>query len=432
MRSTLTATILAAFVCSAAEATPAFSGYVENITALYGDSHNSWTDAASARLEGSWTYSDRGGVELHGIVTAALKPVDPFMLLDDSSTINRIVLRALEEGMAGFVDAQDSAMQDEIYSMLEQISSIKRGGLELDPIIRHLPYCTFYPRNSLVLDRALVKLYFRSFDLFIGRQTIGWGTGYAWNPTDIWNRKNPADPTAPKSGVNALRAEIPLGSNAGVSLVISPGSGIDQTSAGGRVKWNLAGYDLSLSLGRMHTDDDALMGLPEKLFFGCDMAGQIGEIGVFAEAAIVKQRYDNERYLSRERIYAQTDAGCYYTFENGLYVMAEYYFNRLGADSPGDYDLRSLLHLLNGDMAGLGRHYGFAGFTKELFDYWNLSFNVLGNITDRSVMLLPSMEYVHSENISVTLGGNIGIGDERRTEFGGPYSNVMLTVTGFF
>jgi hypothetical protein len=87
---------------------------------------------------------------------------------------------------------------------------------------------------------------------------------------------------------------------------------------------------------------------------------------------------------------------------------------------------------MNGEMAGMGQHYVFGGMSKEFFRYWTLAINALGNITDYSAMVLPSLEYSHSENLTVKLGGSIGIGDVRESEFGGVYSSGMLTVTGYF
>lgn len=406
------------------------SGYIENTTSIYNDNEHIWTDMASACLEGAWNYDSRGGIELHGLASAALQPLDPFMLMDDSSVTNRIIFNTLTGSLAA-IDTTSLTGRN-INDLLTQLSQSSERMDDIESFIRHLPYSSFYPRNSFVLDRALVKLYFKKFDLYIGRQMIGWGTGYAWNPTDIWNRKNPADPTAPKVGVNAMRIEIPFGDVSGLSLVVSPGTGLDQTSGGARVKGTISGYDISVSLIRSYTADAVLFGLPERIILGGDAAGQIGDIGVFAEATLINPCGKNQKYTDTDRLYVQTDIGCYYTFENGLYFITEYYFNRLGAQDRKDYNLTHLLHMLNGDMAGIGQHYGFAGITKDIFRYWLVSGYALVNISDRSVMLLPSIEYSHTENIIIKLGGSFAIGDIRESEFGGVYHSGMVTATGYF
>ncbi len=426
--------ILPAFLCLSAYSASRFSGYVENVTAIYGDKDRTCTDIASARLEGSWEYKNRGGVEVDAVISAALHPLDPFALMRDSSVIRRIIGSAVNDLLNSSLSSPDTAsiIGKGLNELTLLISRPMDNPAETDRFIRHLPYASFYPNHSVILDRALVKLFFKRMDLYIGRQTIGWGSGYAWNPTDVWNRKNPADPTAPRRGVNAIRAEIPMGDLSGLSVVVSPGTGLEQTGTGARFKTNVAGYDMSLSFIRVYTADAALLNMPERLIGGGDISGQIGDIGVFAEAALVNPVYENRKYSDLSHLYAQTDVGCYYTFENGLYVIAEYYFNRPGAADSKDYDLTLLLHTLIGDMAGMGRHYCFAGLTKDFLRYWQFSLNVLGNVSDRSAMLMPSVEYTHTENVAIRLGCSFGIGDKKHSEFGGVNHSAALTVNGFF
>jgi len=49
--------------------------------------------------------------------------------------------------------------------------------------------------DEIFLDNAFVKLRFTHFDATIGKQQISIGTGYAWNPTDVFNIKDLLDPT---------------------------------------------------------------------------------------------------------------------------------------------------------------------------------------------------------------------------------------------
>jgi hypothetical protein len=63
------------------------------------------------------------------------------------------------------------------------------------------------------MDRALIKLYFGSFDLIFGKQQIAWGTGYAFNPTDTWNIKDPLNPNGAKIGVLAANLNFFFGEN---------------------------------------------------------------------------------------------------------------------------------------------------------------------------------------------------------------------------
>ncbi|MCX7725273.1 MAG: hypothetical protein N2053_00340 [Chitinispirillaceae bacterium] len=410
-----------------------FSGYIENTTAIYNNKELSFTDVASARIEYSLEYEKRGGIELYSILSAALQPLDPFFLMEDSSVTNRIIFNTLNTTLSSYLYSLDTASltYKNINDLMVQLAG-KSNTINIENFVRHLPYTSLYPKNSIVLDRALVKLYLKYVDLFIGRQTIGWGTGYAFNPTDVWNKKNPVDPNAPKVGINAVRAEIPIGNLSSLSMVASVGTNIKTSSGGLRLKSNLKSYDYSLSFMRVYTPDAFILGLPERVILGVDFSGEIKGVGIFGEAAAINPHFEGKRYTNIDSLYFQTDIGFYYTFKNGLYIIAEYYFNNLGAKDKKDYNLRHFLYLLNGDMSGMGRHYGFAGITKDFLRYWKIELFALGNLTDRSVMILPSVEYMHNENISIKIGASISVGDSYSTEFGGVYDCLMFSITGFF
>ncbi|KMQ50455.1 hypothetical protein CHISP_2573 [Chitinispirillum alkaliphilum] len=405
-----------------------FGGYLQNRTTLTLADEEIFSDLSQVRLEGRWDY-DRGGIETNIILSAGFKPLDPFETIREGSVMDR----ALQELMLPLIETigELTAETDTLAAANEELMMLM-SDLNLEHIIRFLPYSSFYPSERTMLDRALVKMYFDRFDLFVGRQMIAWGTGYAFNPTDIWNRKNPLDPDAPRSGVNALRAEIPFGVLSGLSLVATPGRNFEYSSGGFRLKTNAAGFDMSISGMSVMNADRALLGLPRKIMAGADLAGQIGEIGVWAEVAANNPLYEGIEYTDFDSLYLQADFGLDYTFINGLYMILEYYYNGLGRTDPEDYGARELLYLLSGEMAGFARHYLFGGFTYDINTKYFLSAFALGNLVDGSVMLLPSIGYDMSDNITVELGAQIGVGDKETSEYGGMFPNLLLTVTGYF
>ena len=112
--------------------------------------------------------------------------------------------------------------------------------------------------------------------------------------------------------------------------------------------------------------------------------------------------------------------------------MLEYYYNGLGQTDANHYSARDLVYLLAGETAGFAGHYLFGGLRYTLRDRFTFSTFALGNLVDRSVMLLPAAGYDVSENITVETAAQIGIGDRRRSEYGGLYPNLILTVHGYF
>ncbi|MBD3319676.1 MAG: hypothetical protein GF350_01110 [Chitinivibrionales bacterium] len=427
------------------------SGYAENMTSLVAAEDESISDIALLRLEASWDYKTYGGIETHLIVSAPLTPLDPSVGIREGSVMDRLFVD-IEKSLIGMINGYMPQLEipedmdsTEYFSLMEQQAAAQEQAVE--ELISYMPYSSLYPRDKFILDRAMIKLYFRHFDLFIGRQMIAWGTGYAFNPTDAWNSKNPFDPEAPKIGVNALRAEIPFGALSGLSLVVSPGADFNHTAGGVRWKTNIARFDLSLCGMRIMTADREIYSLfaesvpsvftkrslvPEKLIAGLDFAGQIGEIGVWGETAFNNPVYSGMEYYDLDSLYIQAVAGGDYTFENGLYTMAEYYYNGLGKGDHNEYGAIDLVNLFAGEMAGFGRHYLMTGGNFTLGDRFPAGLFALGNLADISVILIPSIGYEFGDNITCKLSCRIGAGDQAKSEYGGIHPNVIFLVRGYF
>lgn len=400
-----------------------FGGYLENRTSLMISGDDLISDIANLRLEGYWNYKERAGIETHMLISAALQPLDPFQNIRSGSVMERVVGEIINDYIS-LLDSSQLAMMDE-NALYDYVPIFEE-------YIKLLPYSSFYPRDNLKLDRALLKLYFKRFDLFIGRQMVAWGTGYAFNPTDIWNQKSPLEPNLPKIGINALRMEIPFGALSGLSLVASPGPDMEHSSGGFRLKGNMGGFDLSVCGMRVHSADRELLGLPKKVMAGADMAGQVWDIGVWFEGAVNNPVYSGMEYTDFDSIFVQIDAGADYTFTNGLYIMLEYYYNGLGHHSSRNYNKADLYRMLGGEMQGFGKNYVMMGFRKSLWDDFVFSTFVLENVDDISAMLLPSIEYDFTQNLILNLSGQVGVGGIKDTEYGSVFSSVILSATGYF
>ncbi|MCH2223119.1 MAG: hypothetical protein MK097_22770, partial [Dechloromonas sp.] len=156
-----------------------------------------------------------------------------------------------------------------------------------------------YGRHRLY--RAALTLTRGDVDLKLGRQRIAWGTGRFWSPLDILNPISPlALEREERVGVDAALLEAKLGPLSRASLVFAPAP--DRGSPSRAVQWhgNAAGVDVSLLAGRLRGLD----------IVGADVASQIGDAGIRAEAARVDPgggpRFN--RWM----------AGADYAFANGL------------------------------------------------------------------------------------------------------------------
>lgn len=406
-------------------------GYLKNSSTAMIDRGESemFTDVAELRLEGAWEW-EKGGMEVHLLGTKTFRPIIPFFEVYRENSL-------MMDMTYDFIGAYMGLITPQMDSLVEEITGEEMDGIltdeqieELIKLGEQLPYSSFYPSTMINLDRALIKLYLPFMDIFVGRQPIAWGTGYAFNPTDLWNLKNPTDAEAPKMGLNALRLEIPLGDLAGLSLVASPGREFKESSGGFRLKWNLAGFDMSVSgISLMNADRDMFY-LKRKVVAGTDLAGQIGDVGVWYEAAVSNRIYDS--YTNFDSLFTQIDIGADYTFSNGLYIMSEYLFNSLGKESWRDYTIYDMAAVAGGEAPGMGKHYLFGGVSQELQGQLILACYGLSNVQEKSGMVMPQATYTFNDNIEIQLKGTVAVGDKETTEFGSMKSSVQMRFTGFF
>lgn len=219
-----------------------------------------------------------------------------------------------------------------------------------------------YGRHRLY--RAAVTLTRGNVDLKLGRQRIAWGTGRFWSPLDILNPVNPlALEREERVGVDAALLEAKLGPLSRASLVYAPPP--DRGPASRALQWhgNSAGIDGSLVAGRLRGLD----------IVGMDVASQIGDIGVRAEAA--RLHPDGGPTFNRWM------AGADYAFATGLTLSAELYYNGAGSRDSDGYDFAGLR---SGRVASLATRYAglFASYEITPLLKW-MTYAVL-NADDRS------------------------------------------------
>jgi len=403
-------------------------GYLRNNTStmIDGGEEEILTDVATLRLEGSWNWNN-GGMEVHVEAQKALRPLIPFFeVYRDNSLMMNLSY--------GFLNDYLDSIQPDIEEMLpEDVDTelLTEEQFEMLMILgEQLPYSSTFPSTMVNLDRAVIKLYLPKMDIFFGCQSIAWGTGYAFNPTDLWNIKSASDPSAPKIGINALRAEIPLGDLAGLSLVASTGRELDHSSGGARLKWYMGGFDMSVSGISLMNADRELFGLKRKLVAGTDLVGEIGPVGVRYEVAVANRLYNG--YDNFDSLYTQIDLGVDYTFSNGIYVMGEYLFNSLGKETYKEYTITDMTAVAGGEAPGMGKHYLFGGVTQNIRGRLDLALYALANMQEPSGMLLPEMTYTFNDHIETKLRGSIAAGNKERSEYGSLRSSVSLEMTGYF
>jgi len=284
------------------------------------------------------------------------------------------------------------------------------------------------------LDRAVITISASVADLYLGRQAIAWGSARAVNPTDILAPYTFDElDTEDRRGVDAARLRIPLGfmGEIDAGYVFGDDFAFDESAFFLRGKYYLAKTDIS----------GLLIGFRENLLVGLDLARSIGGAGFWLEGA-----YTYVGALDRDRCgctegYFRGTMGLDYALTGRLYGFAEYHFSQAGTGHPDQYSsLHTQPAYTDGSVYLLGRHYFIPGFSYQITPLLIGSGQVLVNIEDPSFLIAPGVEYNIAEDIYLSAGAFIGLGQRPasessnnsessityRSEFGG-YSDMYYT-----
>ena len=266
----------------------------------------------------------------------------------------------------------------------------------------------FSYKDSIFLDNAFVRFSFRYADLTVGRQQISLGTGYAWNPTDVFNMKNLIDPTYEQPGHNAIRLDIPLGTRYTVVALAAPGDDFKTSGKLLRFKGRLGHFDYSLigiETQWRFTDFRRFHSTPEtRRLLGADFAGQILGIGVWGEWA--------SNWMKQNGNFTEAVLGADYTFNNGLYILAEGFHTTLGKKNYQNYTLSDWMQFLMGQKKALARDQVYLFSSYPATDFVTLGFSAVASLSDGSVALIPMVTDNVFENVELTLFGNFYRGKE--------------------
>lgn len=304
---------------------------------------------------------------------------------------------------------------DVIYQTWHGATRIALADLLPDAIVRQAPPAVLSQgdlvfEDRTVLDHAYLSIVRGRWLIRAGKQPLPWGSGYTWNPTDLFNAKNVLDPTYEKEGVNALKVEARYGMTGLVTAVVAPGDEWDDATAALRVQQNLAGFDVA-AIGAVARQRRGPLDADrqQRVLAGGNLSGQLFGLGIWGEGAW--NRWE------RDENYFQVLAGADYTLADGLYLIGEYYFNGPGRSGADAYRLADWLRLLGEEGENLGRHYGFGGAQYPLTDLVTGAVYGLANTSDGSAVLFPWIDWSLSDEVVVSLVGYLPVGGDN-SEFG--------------
>jgi hypothetical protein len=275
------------------------------------------------------------------------------------------------------------------------------------------PQFDFETEDEDFLDNAYVTMYFQYADVRVGKQQLPWGTGYTWNPTDVFNDKNILDPTYEKTGVNALKIEVPFGNEGMLTGILSIDDEWETSTKALKIKQHFFGFDLSGSFVEKNQGGFDYLSFEQtgeqRNLFGGDFSGELLGLGVWGEGAYNQMEESDD--------FGQYLIGIDYTFASEFYLMGEYYKNELGESNADRYDMNDWMRLLDADGINLGQDYVFVGQRYPITELWNWSNYFLMNLNDESGIVYPWFDYSLNDNTELHFVGLIPFGD-KDTEFG--------------
>jgi len=315
-------------------------------------------------------------------------------------------------------------------SVQNDAAELNLMGIEMDP------YTLIFEDRSY-LDNAFARISFSKIDLTIGKQQLSFGTGYAWNPTDLFNIKDLMDPAYEQPGHNGIRLDWLLSNKTTWTLVYSVDAKwaystklcqfntrlghFDVALIGAETSWKVHDYtQLNLSL----TSPGFVQMTDKRHMLGMNWAGELFGLGFWGEAAHHALKINSD--------YQDVLLGLDYTFNDGSYVMGEYFFNGQGKSHQSQYQLNDWMRFLAAEQKTMTRQQVYAIALFPVTDFMKLGMSSIFVLTDNSVALLPTLNWSVSENVELVAYGNIYAGKETAVYHPGLGSGGMIRAKVYF
>ena len=268
-------------------------------------------------------------------------------------------------------------------------------------------------RASAHLDRAHLRIAFERADVTVGRQAVTFGKAWFWNPLDVFLPFGSTQFDRDyKPGVDAVRADLPLGDFSGATLVGVPGRAQSGAApAGGGDAWyrsalvarafgNARGWDAAAQVGKIHGGYQ----------LGGAAAGELGGLELRGEAAWFGAQDETGAGGSSgsevdSHLSAVAGAGRGFA-AGGLQLQAEYFYN--GA-ARGDLKDRFAL-VAEGRLRHAGRHLLGALASGRIHPLVSGSLAGLWGIGDGSWLAQPGLAWSAADEIEVVAGAVIARG----------------------
>lgn len=273
--------------------------------------------------------------------------------------------------------------------------------------------------NTFTLDRAYLDFTPSEVVSFrFGKQRLAWGTGYAWNLTDILDEPRDAFTAVDDApGVVAFRSDVTLGPVTGQAVLV-PAETWEKSGRALRVKTSPAGVDLTAGVVQKGT---------EPVAYTADFACSLSGVGLHGE--VLYQAEGNRRTDKKDIL--NYLVGVDYNFPGDVYLALEYYHNDTAFQDMADLQAFQIQYLLSGHTqeelkalledllykdllynGGAFRDHVFLRGRKAVGENWLGEVMLVYTPVDGSLVAQPRVEYRWGENTTVYLQGLLTSGED--------------------
>ncbi|MCC6811434.1 MAG: hypothetical protein IT381_28655 [Deltaproteobacteria bacterium] len=253
------------------------------------------------------------------------------------------------------------------------------------------------------LDRLAVKIALPFGDLIVGRQVLSWGTGRIWNPTDVLS---PFPPTAidreVRRGFDAVRLLVAIGDVTQLDLLYLPQLVPAEMGAVARFRTNTGDWDWSLSFGKYVRD----------LVIGADLAGDLGPVSIHAEGAYTIELAGlGAGAVNVGEHFFRGVVGAEVKPSEKLMLALEYSYNGYGTTDAARYaTVLASARVVRGEIFGAGAHQAALAMSVLAHDLLSLQLAMLVNLTDPSMLFIPSLEFSLTQTVLMRAGAYVPLG----------------------
>lgn len=265
---------------------------------------------------------------------------------------------------------------------------------------------------SVFVDRIRLSYQSEDWRFMIGRLPVSWGRGIVYQPLDVFNAYPPtAIDREFKPGNDSLVLERLFGNGSELQF-LSTFRDHEYESSDEASTHVFKGYfpagenEFDLILGEHRGETIA----------GLSIASPLGPFLVRTDVVLTCEEFGScvTSFVANMDHSLGIMGGLLYSF-------AEYFYNGFGVTSRhkkfASLPSRLLEGIQRGEVFAFGKHLIASGASFTWHPLWNQSLSLLVNANDRSFLVQTNVSYVPTDNVNLTLGVRISVGDTNE-EFG--------------